>query len=117
MIELRPGSPLLAPRNVAGPWVARIVLRRTSGGRVLPGLGGEHELMRVTLEPKVVEQMGGPERIPDALEADRRRFALGAIKTGYGTGWAVEVDVTRGYQRRLWPVPANDGGPDGASTL
>ena len=103
----RPGSPLLLPTSGPDPWVARVTLRRTGapGELLLPGLRGrEVELMRVTLTPEAVDRLGGPAMIPAALEPDRRKLVRGAFAQGYRGGWAVEVDVERGYRRSLWPV-------------
>jgi len=108
MMRLREDSPASLPTSGPDPWIVRIVLRRTGvAGLVLPPQAAQagDDLMVVELKPETVQQLGGPRGIPRAFEADRRRFAAGAIRAGFRDGYAVELVVERGHRRRLWAVP------------
>lgn len=108
MMRLREDSPASLPTSGPDPWVVRIVLRRTGvAGLVLPpqAAAAGDDLMVAELKPEVVARLGGPRAIPRAFEADRRRFAAGAVAAGFRDGYAVEVVVQRGHLRRLWAVP------------
>lgn len=98
---LRPGSVHAIPWSGPDPWTVRLVLRHTlPGGIVVPGT--DEVLMSAELRPELVAELGGPEHLPNAFEAERRRFATAARAAGYTTGYAVELDITRGRRRRLF---------------
>lgn len=106
-MQLREDSPANLPTSGPDPWIVRLVLRRTgTAGLVLPPLAAQvgDDLMVVELRPETVAQLGGPQAIPRAFEADRRKLAAGAIRAGYRDGYAVELVVERGHKRRLWTV-------------
>lgn len=113
----RAGSALELPTSGPMRWTVKIVLRRTDlGGRrlLLPGLGGGELLEAYDLSPEAVATLGGPANLSRAFEARRAFFARGATVKGYRDGWAVEVDIERGHQRRIWPVTPAEGSNDGA---
>lgn len=98
----RPGALADLPTSGGDPWVVAIVARpQTDGGLLLPQR--PEVLQRVELTPETVAAMGGPGRLRDAFEADRIRYARGARARGL-RGWSVELDITRGHARRVWPV-------------
>lgn len=88
------------PTSGGEPWHAELWLRRTGVGGLLIERG---ELLAVlTIEPEAVARAGGPQHIRDLVEPTRRTMQRGAWVKGFREGWVVEVDVTRGYRRRLW---------------
>lgn len=94
------------PTSGGDRWYVELVLRATGpGGLILPA--GRSELLAVLdIAPEAVAQMGGPGALRRAVEPTRRKLQEGAWRAGYRDGWAVEADVRRGRQRRVWSVNA-----------
>lgn len=105
---LRPGALAALPTSGPDPWCVAVVARRvTPEGLLIPK--APELLMRVELDADTVARLGGPGRLRDAFEADRRRFARGARRAGL-TGYAIELDITRGHARRVWPMKSDAQG-------
>lgn len=107
---MRPGALAAVPTSGPDPWCVAIVARRVSDGGLLLPMAPEL-LMRVELDAATVAALGGPAYLRDAFEADRRKMARGARAAGL-RDHVVELDITRGHARRVWPMSVDHGRMD-----